>query len=117
MIVQLPFPHPILWPNGGEGNKFAKAREKKKHKGWAYAAALAAMGGQKYIPTGDKIPIRLTVSSKPKGPECDRDNAVAASKIYLDGIALALGVNDRLFDAPIVHFSGRQSNFTIEVGA
>lgn len=116
IVVQLPFPHKILWPNGGEGNKFAKAREKKKHKQWAYMATLAALGGLKYEPTGNKIPIRLTISSKPKGPECDRDNAVAALKSYLDGIAMAMGINDKAFDAPVVHFSGRQSNFTIEVG-
>jgi crossover junction endodeoxyribonuclease RusA len=116
VIVQLPFPHSILWPNGPEGNRFVKSRERKKHKQWAYHAALAALGGGKYQPTGDKIPVRLTISSKPRGPECDRDNAVAALKVYLDGIALAMGVNDRLFDAPIVHFSGRNSTFTIEVG-
>lgn len=116
MIIQLPFPHPILWPNGSEGNRYVKSDERKKHKAWAYAAALTALGGQKYVQTSDKIPIRLTISSKPRGPECDRDNAVSALKAYLDGIALALGVNDRNFDTPVVHFSGRQSNFTIEVG-
>ena len=116
MIVQLPFPHKALWPNGDKAHWRVVGDQKKKHKAWAYAAALAALGGQKFVPSGDKIAIRLTVSSKPKGPECDRDNAVAAMKVYLDGIAMALGVNDRTFDAPIVHFSGRQSSFTIEVG-
>jgi crossover junction endodeoxyribonuclease RusA len=115
ILLQLPYPPKILWPNGGEGNKFAKAREKKKHKSWAYMAALQA-GCHKHVASDGLIPIRITVSCKPKGPSPDRDNVVAAAKCYLDGIALAMGVNDKTFAAPIVHFSGRQSNFTIEVG-
>ncbi len=116
MIVQLPFPNKALWPNGDKPHWRTVSDQKKKHKAWAYAATLAALGGHKFEPTGDKIPVRLTVSSKPKGPPADKDNCVAAAKIYIDGIAMALGVNDRLFDAPIVHFSGRNSSFTIEVG-
>lgn len=116
MIVQLPYPHKILWPNGGEGNRFVKSSEKKKHKQWAYMATLAAMGGNKFVPDADKIPVHLIVGSKPRGPEPDKDNCVSAMKAYQDGIAMALGVNDRLFAAPIVHFSGRNSTFTIEVG-
>lgn len=117
ILLQLPFPHKSLWPNGDKAHWRTVADQKKKHKAWAFTAALAALGGQKYVATGEQIPVRLTISSKPRGPECDRDNAVAAMKVYIDGIALAMGVNDRLFEAPTVHFSGRQSNFTIEVGA
>ena len=117
MIIQLPFPHEVLWPNGG--NKWPQgmvADQKRKHRGWAFMAAKAALGGDKYQPTGERIPIRLIVSAKSRGPLPDKDNCLAAAKSLLDGIADALGVNDNLFDPQPVYFSGRQSNFTIEVG-
>jgi hypothetical protein len=80
-------------------------------------ATKAALRGQTYVQTGGRIPVRLTVSAKPKGPLPDKDNALAACKAYLDGIAEALGINDSLFDPQPVHFSGRRSSFIIEVGA
>lgn len=117
MILQLPFPHEVLWPNGG--NKWPHgmiADQKRKHRKWAFMAAKTALGGAKYQNTGERIPIRLIVSARSRGPLPDKDNCLAAAKSLLDGIADALGVNDNLFDPQPVHFSGRQSNFTIEVG-
>lgn len=78
-------------------------------------ATMEALNGAKYVQTGERIPIRLTVSCKPRGPEPDRDGCISAAKAYFDGIALALGQNDRLFDPQPVHFIGRNSSFTIEV--
>lgn len=109
MIVSLPFPHKLLWPNGSVGNRHAKAREARAHKLWAWAAvkeattAPAASEGQQAI--------KLIVYPKAKGPAPDKDNCIAASKHYLDGIALALGVNDRSFAAPTVEFGPREGRF------
>ena len=116
MLIQLPYPHKILWPNGRTKNTGWKNAEFQKHKQWAFMATKAALAGNAYVSTGERIPIRLTVSCQPRGPEPDKGNCTAACKAYEDGIAEALGVNDRLFDPQPVHFSGRQSNFTIEVG-
>ena len=116
IVVQLPYPHKALWPNG-RAHWGAKAAQTKLLRKWAYLATLAALGGQKYVPDGERIPVRLTVSAKPKGPLPDKDGCISAAKAAFDGIADALGVNDNLFDPQPVHFSGRQSNFTIEVGA
>ena len=116
MIVQLQYPHKALWPNG-RAHWGAKNKETQKHKAWAYAAAYSALRGLKYVPDGNRIPIRLTVGGKKTGSLPDKDNCLAAAKAYLDGIAMALGVNDSLFDPQPVHFSGRNSTFTIEVGA
>ena len=119
MIIQLPYPHKALWPNG-RAHWGTKASETKKHRAWAFAAMLAAMPPEvrstwRYRHE-QQIPIRIIVSGKKTGALPDADNCVAAAKSYLDGIAEALQINDNLFDAPTVYFSGRQSNFTIEVG-
>ena len=115
MILQLPYPHKALWPNG-RAHWTVKASETKKHRAWAYMATKAAIDANAGVSTSERLPIRLTVSCKSRGIEPDKDNCLAASKAYLDGIAAALGVNDNMFDPQPVHFSGRQSNFTIEVG-
>ena len=114
LTIELPYPHKSLWPNG-RAHWAKKADQTKKHRRWAWAAMVAGMGGAQYAP-GGRIPIRLTVSCKPKGPQPDKDGCISAMKAYLDGIADALGVNDNLFDPQPVHFSGRKSSFTIEVG-
>ena len=115
MIIQLPYPHKALWPNG-RAHWGAKADQTRKHRSWARMAAKAALPTC-FAPNGERIPIRITVSGKKTGSLPDADNCLAAAKAYLDGIADTLGVNDNLFDPQPVHFSGRQSNFTIEVGA
>ena len=116
MKIELQYPNKALWPNG-RAHWGAKNKETQKHKAWAYAAAYSALRGLKYVPDGNRIPIRLTVGGKKTGSLPDKDNCLAAAKAYLDGIAMALGVNDSLFDPQPVHFSGRNSTFTIEVGA
>ncbi len=114
MIIQLPYPHKALWPNG-RAHWGTKATETKKHRAWAFAAMRACLPPC-FKHNGERIPIRIIVSGKKTGALPDADNCVAAAKSYLDGIAEALQINDNLFDAPTVYFSGRQSNFTIEVG-
>lgn len=116
MIIQLPYPHKILWPNGRTLNKRYLNSETQKHKSWAYTATYSALRGLKYVPDGNRIPIRIIVGGKSRGVLPDKDNCSAAAKAYLDGISMALGVNDNLFETPIVNFSGRNSTFTIEVG-
>jgi len=114
ILLQLPYPHKALWPNG-RAHWGAKAKQVKAHRAWAFMATKAALPAR-FESNGERIPVRLIVSANPKGPLPDKDNCLAAAKAYLDGIAEALGVNDNLFDPQPVHFSGRQSNFTIEVG-
>jgi crossover junction endodeoxyribonuclease RusA len=111
--LNLPYPAKALWPNG-RAHFMAKAREVKKHRAWAWAAAKASP----LTSAGDgPLPIRLIVHGKPTGPLPDRDGAVGACKSYLDGISDALGINDRHFAAPTVEFAPeRTSRFVIEVG-
>lgn len=114
MILRLPFPHKLLWPNGSRGHPRAVAGQKKKHKAWAHTAALADRA--LFVPADD-IGLHIIVHAKPRGPLPDRDNVVAAVKSYQDGISLALGVDDKHFATPTVEFADtRTGEFVIRVG-
>lgn len=111
--VDLPWPHKLLWPNGSTGNRYHKSRETKAHKEWAWAAAKAA----KLVAPDGRIPVQLIFYPKPRGPAPDKDNCQASAKAYLDGIAKAMGVDDRLFDPDTKIASERLSKVTITVGS
>lgn len=114
MKLDLPFPHKLLWPNGSRGSDRAVAGQKRRHKDWAIWAAKAA---DRPVLAGGLVPIRLTVHAKAYGPLPDRDNCIAALKVYQDAIASVIGVNDKDFAVPSVEFSPfRTGRFVIEVG-
>lgn len=97
---ELPFPAKILWPNG-RGHWAAKARAVKTARQSAWAAALAA--GVKSLPVDGGFSIAVTVYPKTRNL-IDADNAVASLKASLDGLADALGVDDRTFETPTISF-------------
>jgi crossover junction endodeoxyribonuclease RusA len=116
-MIELPWPHKILWPNGSVGNRFVKSGQTKKHKEWAFLAALSE--GAPYFWNGgknDRIPVLLKFYPKPRGPAPDKDNAQASVKAYLDGVAKAMGVDDRLFDPRTEIASERLSCVRLYVG-
>lgn len=120
MIVDLPLPHKILWPNGRTRSAYYRAAEFKKHREWAILATAAAGFASRQAArlVEPPIPVTITVYAKPSGPLPDRDNCSAAAKAYLDGIAYKLDINDRYFAAPVVHFArAREGRFVIEIGA
>lgn len=116
-MIILPYPHKSLWPNG-RAHHLTVAREKAKHKQWAYFATKEAFPSITSVPAWEELlPVHVTVHGKPKGQMPDRDNCVAAAKAYLDGIALGLGINDRHFAAPTVSFAPeRTSQFIVRIG-
>jgi len=67
----------------------------------AWAAALAA--GVKSLPVGGRYGLAVTVYPKTRNA-IDADNAVSSLKATIDGIADALGVDDRTFDTPTISF-------------
>ena len=101
MTLDLPFPDKALWPNG-RAHWDEKARAVKTARQAAWAAALAA--GAKALPLGHAFDIAVTVHPKTRNA-IDRDNCVAALKSYLDGLADALGVDDRTFNTPSIAFA------------
>lgn len=104
MVISLPYPDKLLWPNGRTRSHHAKARVVKKHKAWAHAAALAERAS---TPVSKRLQLVATFACKPAGPLPDKDNAAASLKSYQDGIAAALGVDDRHFAQPVVLFGAR----------
>lgn len=100
----LPFPAKILWPNG-RGHHMAKHRAFQEHKRWAYYATQAATP-MLLCDAAANARVDWTVTVHPKtGNAIDDDNARASMKAYQDGIALALGVNDSAFNAPVLTFA------------
>ena len=80
----MPWPFPALWPNK-RPHWSAKARATRSYRFTAKCFALGAEVG----------PVTLTFCPKPLGPKPDLDNCIAASKALADGLADAMGVNDR----------------------
>lgn len=108
----LPWPAKILWPNG-RGHWSAKSRATKNHRTWAFVATKACDIRGPFS--------RWSVIFHPKTRhQIDDDNARASLKAYQDGIAQALGVDDRTFPAPTILFGepikGGLLSITIEAG-
>jgi crossover junction endodeoxyribonuclease RusA len=114
MQLDLPYPHKALWPNG-RAHHFDKHRRFKAHRWWAVMAAKEA-GASPTLGDG-LVAVAITCYGRAKGPLPDADNVVAAAKAYIDGIAAAIGVDDKHFAAPTVAYGAtRTARFVIKVG-
>lgn len=92
--IELPWPNKGLSPNA-RLHWAAKSRLAKKAKADAYALALAAARSQPVEPAGYvKVAIEFC---PPDRRGRDLDNMLSSLKWALDGIAQALGVNDKRF--------------------
>lgn len=97
-MIELPFP-PSSLSGHNDGNRWTKAPIVAKHRLWAKQATLAARPA---VPaTGD---IRVSTTFYPPDNRGDRINFPNRMKPYFDGIADALGVNDKRF-LPTYHFA------------
>ena len=96
VFLTLAFPHPDLSPNRAKGRHWtATARLKTEQKETAFLATKSAIAGTKpQWPA--RIPVAIVFCPKDKRHR-DFDNLLAASNSALDGIALALGIDDRRF--------------------
>lgn len=113
ITIELPFPPAILSGHANGNGRWAKINVTKKHREWAYHAALAA-GAAPMPGNGD---IRITATFYPPDRRSDRTNMPNRLKPYFDGIADALKVNDRRFH-PAYYFAEPVKNprvvFTID---
>lgn len=89
--ISLPFP-PASLSGHAKGGWRAEAAETKKHREWASLVTRAA--GPPTPAAGD---IHIHITFVPPDRRSDRGNMPNRCKAYLDGIADALGVNDRRF--------------------
>jgi len=102
LIVKLPFPDAVLFPNRKNGKHWTAttvAKEAQKAAGFYMTMkALTSSGPQEWP---EHIPLSLMYVTPDKRNR-DADNMLAASKALLDGMADALGVNDRRFKPVLI---------------
>jgi crossover junction endodeoxyribonuclease RusA len=91
--ITLPWPAKALSPNARVHWRAKYDAGKLAHRCAFYTTKEAKIGA----PAGD-VPILISLVFHPKTKNRpDADNAIASMKASLDGIAAALGVNDRAF--------------------
>ena len=96
MILQvtLPWPNKVLSPNS-RAHWRARHAAAKSYKHTAWVMAKHSMG-RREAPSEGALMVRLTFCP-PNAIRRDVDNMLASMKAALDGIALALGVDDSRF--------------------
>lgn len=117
MKITLPWPDMSLMPNRKNGRHWggtqaAKVRARQD----GYYAAKSAHRGD--IVLGETIPLRITFAA-PDRRHRDLDNLLACMKHTLDGVAQALGVDDKQFRPITVdatHDTLKAGYVTVEVG-
>jgi crossover junction endodeoxyribonuclease RusA len=108
-LILLPWPDPRLSPNARTHWR-AKSPVTKTARTAAWAITKAA--GARVEHDG---PIALAITFRaPDRRHRDRDNAIGACKAFMDGIADALGVNDRRFE-PSYKWGEPVKNGAVEV--
>lgn len=97
MKITVAWPEPVLWPNN-TAHDMAKARARKTAKHEAFYATKQALDGGAFIwhPSAE-VPIKITGHRPRRVRKIDTDNLQAALKAALDGIALALELDDQHF--------------------
>lgn len=115
LVVGLPWPSYSLWPNAHKGWR-SRYRSMKAARELAKFITLQTLAGQEFAPDAFAVPVTLTFTP-PTRRSYDEDNAQAACKAYLDGLADALKVNDNRFRLT-AHHAGFQSGggVTFEIG-
>jgi crossover junction endodeoxyribonuclease RusA len=92
LIIPMPIPPVVLRPNGQHGHWSVIRKAKKIAKSLALTRTLQALDGRPR-----PCAVAYTLSYYFAASTWDDDNAIASVKSYLDGIAKALGQDDRHF--------------------
>jgi len=96
--VELPFPDPALFPNRANGRHWTTVRQAKDAaRESAYVLTRKEAGPRDKPLTASDVPVCITFHA-PDRRKRDRDNCLAAAKHQLDGVALALGIDDSRFE-------------------
>lgn len=95
--IELGWPAKALSPNA-RVHYMEHARHKKAAHATAYWATLAAISPAKFPHEGERVAFVITAYPPPDGQARDDDNLIASCKAMRDGIAKALGVDDKYFD-------------------
>lgn len=90
-MIEYPWPPRELSPNARcHWTVKNKAFQRYKGDAWAITKAAKVVGGK------DNIHLKITYHPPSKRP-MDLDNLLASSKALIDGMALAMNVNDKQF--------------------
>jgi len=96
LAILLAWPEKELWPNA-RAHPIIVAGVRKIARAEAYYLTRATLAGRQLaVPAGTPIELKL-VFCPPHRRRFDLDNAQAAMKSALDGLAQALGIDDRWF--------------------
>lgn len=114
--VECNYPNEDLSPNA-RVHRMALWRAKKTAKDSTAWLTKAAKGNTPFKPEG-RIPLRLTWHPVKGKATPDQDNAIATVKAHIDGLAIGLGVNDKMFDLTYVEGAPVPNGAVVfEVGA
>lgn len=95
LSVSLPFPARILFPNGRTHWRI-RARSAKAYRAAGYFYTKQELARSSVPESDERIGVQLAFYP-PDRRHRDEDNCIAAMKSALDGVADALGVNDKRF--------------------
>lgn len=114
MILRLSWPDPALWPNRAAGKHWtAKHKAKVQAREAGFYAAKQAKGATNW-PDGP-IPLSVVFCAS-SARKYDLDGALSAMKPMLDGIALALGIDDSRFCPITLERGGAVKGGAVVVG-
>ncbi len=94
LCISVPLPSAALSPNGAHGHWAKKSRARKSAKEVAWGVTLEALNGRKWTAKA----ARLTATAYYRVQRGrDDDNFLSSLKSARDGIAKALGIDDKYF--------------------
>jgi hypothetical protein len=113
-MVTISWPDAALSPNArAHPLQRARVARKAKHEAWGLTVALMGALGVRRGTWGGPIRVTYTFHARQERGR-DDDNFVARMKSARDGIAAALGVNDKSFALQPVQWGGRKDG-TVDV--
>lgn len=100
MIIELPFPDFSLSPNRKNGKHWtATNKAKNTRKEYAYWATRSALGREIAVTMPKSLAVEFIAPTRRK---FDLDNALSACKADIDGMCMALGMDDSEFETVIL---------------
>lgn len=115
MKIELTFPPAELFPNRAKGTHWAKLYQTRSdYRDNSTFLAKHQLNGWKH--DGQNIRLKL-IFVMPDKRLRDTDNCLAAAKAALDGLADAMGINDKFFEPVEIHreFGGKPGKFIVEI--
>lgn len=116
MKITLPWPPAKLNPNR-HGDRRAISGMRKHYRDECFYLTREQMAGQVEPARDGFLPLRVTMH-QPDGRHRDVDNMLASVKNALDGMAMALRINDRQFKPVTIDWErgGKLGSVVVEVG-